>query len=59
MQSDVAMWSFFMVWNDGKKGENNENFWNGQAKNPDAHKIEVYTSDLAITLDKLPDLTRY
>ena len=59
MQSDGAMWSFFMVWNDGKKGENNENFWNGQAKNPDAHKIEVYTSDLAITLDKLPDLTRY
>ena len=59
MQSDGAMWSFFMVWNDGKKGENNENFWNGQAKNPDAHKIEVYTSDLAITLDKLPDLTKY
>lgn len=58
MQSDGAMWSFFMVWNDGKKGEDNENFWNGQAKNPDSHKLEVYQSELAITLDKLPDLTK-
>lgn len=58
MQSDGAMWSFFMVWNDSKKTENNENFWNGQAKNPDSHKTEVYQSELAITLDKLPDFTK-
>ena len=58
MQSEGAMWSFFMVWNDGKKGEDNENFWNGQAKNPDSHKLEIYQSELAITLDKLPDLTK-
>ena len=59
MQSDGAMWSYFMVWNDSKKSEDAENFWNGQAKNPDAHKIEIYGSDLAITLDKVPDLRRY
>ncbi len=59
MQSDGAMWSYFMVWNDGKKGENDENFWNGQAKNPDTHKLDIYQSDLAITLDKVPDLLRY
>ena len=59
MESDGAWWSYFMVWNDSKKEENAENFWNGQSKNPDTHKLDIYQSDLAITLDKVPDLLRY
>lgn len=56
---DGAMWSFFMVWNDGSKSESDGNFWNGQKINPDERKMKVYTSDIAITLDELPDLTQY
>ena len=59
MESDGAWWSYFMVWNDSKKEENAENFWNGQAKNPDTHKLDIYNSDLAVTLDKLPNLLKY
>lgn len=59
MESDGAWWSYFMVWNDSKKEENAENFWNGQSKNPDNHKLDIYNSDLAVTLDKLPNLLKY
>lgn len=59
MESDGAWWSYFMVWNDSKKEENAENFWNGQSKNPDTHKLDIYNSDLAVTLDKLPNLLKY
>lgn len=58
LKKDNAMWSFFMVWNDSKNEPNDENFWNGQVINPDSHKKEVYGSDIAITLDELPDLTK-
>ena len=54
MLSEGAMWSYFMLWNDGKKGTDNSNYWNGQSLNPDAHKKEVYDSPLVITLDQLP-----
>ena len=59
MESDGAWWSYFMVWNDSKKEENAENFWNGQSKNSDTHKLDIYNSDLAVTLDKLPNLLKY
>lgn len=54
MLSDGAMWSYFMVWNDGKKTFDKENYWNGPNNNPDDHKLEVYNSPLVITLDQMP-----
>lgn len=60
-----ATWSYFMVWNDNSAGENsssddsNNNFWYGEKYNTDAHKTEVYTNEYAVTLDLLPDLTKY
>jgi mannan endo-1,4-beta-mannosidase len=58
---DGAMWSFFMTWNDGRKtGETHEhNFWSGEYNNTGPHKNKVYNHDKVITLDKLPDLTKY
>lgn len=59
MEEDGAWWSFFMVWNDA--GEQNfkeglsdkSNFWTGEYHNTNAHKKEVYDSDLIITLDEV------
>lgn len=66
MKKDNSIWSFFMVWNDGNSEGGNvstnthkDNFWSGDYHNPADHKKAVYESDLAITLDKLPDLTAY
>ena len=60
-KTDNAMWLWFCTWNDktneGKDDE--ENFWTGEWHNTGAHKQKVYNHDLVITLDKLPDLTKY
>jgi len=59
---DEAMWSWFCTWNDhvGPPGETNiENFWTGEFNNTLVHRQYVYNHELVITLDKLPDLTKY
>ena len=64
---DKAWWLFFMVWNDGAINANGNvstdsdknNFWSGEYSNPKNHKEAVYNSKIAITLDELPDLTKY
>ncbi|MCR4743521.1 MAG: glycoside hydrolase family 26 protein [Treponema sp.] len=65
---DSAMWSFFMVWNDGDWDETNScvttntsssNFWAGTYYNSEEVKSTVYNHEYAITLDELPDLTSY
>ncbi|MCQ2592985.1 MAG: glycoside hydrolase family 26 protein [Treponema sp.] len=59
IQDDGAWWSFFMTWNDGQENSFQEhlnhknNFWTGEHYNTDAHKKEVYESDIVITLDEL------
>lgn len=59
--ADEAWWSYFMVWNDGKneKSEAEGQFWYGERYNPVDHKKSVYDSQIAITWDELPDLTKY
>jgi mannan endo-1,4-beta-mannosidase len=59
--ADDAMWSFFMVWNDGDKAgvTSPRNQWSGEYFNTQAHKMHVYHHPNIITLDKLPDLTKY
>jgi mannan endo-1,4-beta-mannosidase len=52
---DSALWSWFMVWNDG----GNSGFWNGESTNENAHKQYVYSHSRVLTLDELPDLTKY
>lgn len=61
IQKDGAWWSYFMVWNDSKnqKTDAEGQFWYGERYNPSEHKLEVFNSDIAITLDELPDLTTY
>jgi len=60
---DEAMWLWFMTWNDRSRsvqGETNkENFWTGEFHNSQTHKKKVYNHPAVITLDKLPDLTKY
>lgn len=65
---DSAMWSFFMVWNDGDWDSTNScvstntasgNFWSGTYYNSDETKSTVYNHQYALTLDELPDLTTY
>jgi mannan endo-1,4-beta-mannosidase len=58
---DGAMWSWFMTWNDSRKtGESHkDNFFSGEFHNKNAHKKKVYSHPAVITLDKLPDLTKY
>jgi len=59
---DGAMWSWFMTWNDGRKtvGETHkDNFFTGEFHNKNDHKKMVYSHRSVITLDKLPDLTKY
>lgn len=52
MKKDKAMWSYFMVWNDSSNDNTNaDNFWNGENHNPKNHKLDIYNSSLAITLD--------
>lgn len=52
MKKDRAMWSYFMVWNDSSNDNTNaDNFWNGENHNPKDHKLDIYNSSLAITLD--------
>ncbi|MDR0301125.1 MAG: glycoside hydrolase family 26 protein [Treponema sp.] len=62
-KNDNAMWSWFMTWNDGygsNQGETHkDNFWTGEYHNTNAHKNYVYKHDLVITLDELPNLTKY
>lgn len=61
IEKDGAWWSWFMVWNDGKneKCDAEGQFWYGEKYNTSEHKIEVFNSDIAITLDELPDITTY
>ena len=59
---DGAMWSWFMTWNDGRKTEgesHKDNFFTGEYHNKNAYKKKVYNHPSVITLDKLPDLTKY
>jgi mannan endo-1,4-beta-mannosidase len=59
---DKAMWSWFMTWNDSRNtnGETHkDNFWTGEYHNTNAHKTKVYNHPAVVTLDKLPDLTKY
>lgn len=61
--ADKAMWSWFMTWNDGpgsQQGQTSEsNYWTGEFHNTQSHKEKVYNHELVITLDELPDLTKY
>jgi mannan endo-1,4-beta-mannosidase len=60
--NDGMMWSWFMTWNDMgyTEGETrNDNFWTGEAHNPQARKDKIFNHPAVITLDKLPDLTAY
>jgi len=61
IETDGALWSFFMIWNDSSNDKTDAagNYWNGEYYNSDARKKSVYNSENAITLDKLPDLTAY
>lgn len=60
MKKDGAMWSFFMVWNDSSNSSGgSDNFWNSENYNSMSHKLEVYNSPYAITLDDVGDLTKY
>jgi len=56
-----AMWSWFMVWNDSNNSTtpDKDNFWIGGYHNTTAHKTKVYNHERVITLDELPDLTKY
>lgn len=64
---DGAWWLYFLVWNDGaqdsngslKRDTDQSNFWSGEYYNSLEHKKAVYDSEIAITLDELPDLTTY
>ena len=61
-KADNAMWLWFLTWNDARytSGETHrDNFWTGEYHNTQAHKTHVFTHDLVITLDELPDLTQY
>lgn len=66
--TDSAWWRWFMVWNDGDwdnssssvtTNTSSSNFWSGTYFNDATVKSAVYTSDIVITLDELPDLTTY
>ena len=56
-----ALWLFFMVWNDSNNSTtaDKENFWRGNYHNTLTHKKYVFDHELVITLDELPDLTKY
>jgi mannan endo-1,4-beta-mannosidase len=54
-KKDDAMWSWFCTWNDSSTN----GFWSGEEFNTQAHKEHVYNHDLVITLDELPDITKY
>ncbi|MDR2701503.1 MAG: glycoside hydrolase family 26 protein [Spirochaetaceae bacterium] len=59
---DEAMWLWFMTWNNARNtnGETHkDNFWTGEYHNTNAHKTYVYNHARVITLDELPDLTKY
>jgi len=59
---DAAMWLWFMTWNDARNtdGETrDDNFWTGEHHNTNSHKKKVYNHGKVITLDELPDLTKY
>lgn len=63
---DSAMWSFFMIWNDGNTDSSGVttntaegNFWAGEYYNSNTIKSTVYNHEYALTLDELPDLTSY
>jgi len=55
-----ALWSWFMTWNDSNQGGTlKDNFWSGGYHNTADHKNYVYDHERVITLDELPDLTKY
>lgn len=64
---DGAWWLYFLVWNDGaqdskgnlKRESDKNNFWSGEYYNTQTHKKAVFNSEIAITLEELPDLTKY
>lgn len=61
ISSDNSWWSYFMVWNDGATNSENSvttetsesNFWSGEYYMTSEHKKEIYSSDIALTLDEL------
>lgn len=56
MKKDKAMWLWFMTWNDGlASGTDDNNFWEGEAHNPETHKKKVYNHQNIITLEQLPE----
>jgi mannan endo-1,4-beta-mannosidase len=61
--NDGAVWLWFMTWNDrsgSTQGETHkDNFWTGEYHNTQSHKEKIYNHARVITLDKLPDLTKY
>lgn len=65
--TDGALWSFFMIWNDGNgegskvtKATHKDNFWSGEFYNTKEKKTEIYKKNPAVvTLDELPDFTKY
>lgn len=56
IETEGALWSYFMVWNDGSNCADDSNFWNGSKYNSDEYKLRLYSSSNAITLDGLTDL---
>ena len=68
VSTDGALWSFFMVWNDGEwdssingvsKASGKNNFWSGDFFNSAEKKKEIYVKNSnVITLDELPDFTK-
>ena len=60
-KTNNILWSWFMTWNDSNSSTtaNKNNFWIGEYHNTAEHKQYVYDHELVITLDELPDLTKY
>ncbi|HMA99763.1 MAG TPA: glycosyl hydrolase [Spirochaetota bacterium] len=54
-----VMWSWFMVWNDNPNPDDTYSFWSNPDINSTAHKQYVYSNELVLTLDELPDLGSY
>jgi mannan endo-1,4-beta-mannosidase len=61
--NDAAPWLWFCTWNDrsgSTQGETHRNnFWTGTYHNTGTHKNKVYGHIKVITLDELPDITKY
>ena len=65
--TDNAAWLWFCTWNDSQTRQqitnagpdHRDNFIAGEHHNTNAHKHYVYNHEKVITLDKLPDITKY